>query len=923
LKSIWQALKSKGVLSSAAVLLLLQIYSALTFVYVVFMTNASVSGSSSNVEGLAMYAAGSIGAVIMGVVFFLLCLSRVRTIFLLVANVVFFFICIGVFMLIPGVLPPQLVVTFFIFFWQYFLIYGFAYLIYFRLRSVYWTILSYSFWYFPMLLVAVSNRLNPQEFLDADLIISNLTLLWSGPEIFMAVGFLLLCGLLLLSHNFISLGRFLRDQRAKQKIGLPNYAVFGVLLLLALVVSGILGSLLWRARWEEEITDRRNEIEQEQQAKRPDEQEQRDTQQSQEGPISPGGKLPQGTGGAGSNKLFAAVSYEGGQGDALTGQQPAGTGNTTTPGKTSDPTTPSKTAAPQKTQYFTAEVYDRYIPRDGFTRNYYASSGVAQGPQYRGFYYDEAKLRQHAREQYQLVSLLSGESRFIFGQTSIREVGFLTKRKSPYLFGYRNGVISTNSFNPLRAGDSYYAISHIYDESDLSEYRSDTYAPSIVPEAPDYSFPNDIQLRSLANRIAPKGRFDNSFERLQALKKYLQENYEYDAEVDGLDTQNLLPAREEEETGPVFVSMGNVEAESPVDGPAADQPEQPEQTKPLTFAQVRAFILSGKGSQENKGSSSMFAASLVVLTEQLSNMPTVRIAGGFRTAQYDEQLASYLIYPSHLHYWNQVYTPEAGWIDLDVLDSIKQDEQTPPLDDSQRREIQDRQESDRETLEDREQKREDLRRSLEEDYFEFPRNEDNWEYNDEEFEHRDGGWEDEPRQPSQRPQQQFQSPITPEQMAQLMQILMLVVLCCCLSLLPIGALLPPLIKHYRWQKGLRKAEALAGEGDYAGSVRANYAAVEGLLKYYNIKRSPAMTYLAFANAFEASGKALSTTGKATYKLTGLTQLSILQTKASFARSEQVTAAEAAQALELAGQLKQELLTEATIWQKLKATYLRV
>jgi hypothetical protein len=901
MKSIFKAFKTKPVFLSFMILSVIQLFISATIVVIVFFSDVYVQNSSSDMEGITAFLLGTGIALLGSIVLVALCLSRLRTFYIILLNVIFFILCIVLFFIGASsflMASPFLSIVLLFAFWQYFLVYGLGYLFYFRFRNVFLTICSNSFWFFSVIVVSISERLVKTSDLTEQTVTNNFALLWQGPELIFVILYLVLISLLLIVDNRFKLAKWQHDLRSKVRIRKRNYLVFGGVVLVALIVVSIVAPLFWRVYWVEETRRRQVEQEQEEQRQRPDSNDQKDKKpdsgdgdynpddtedqedqedqeekddsegqgdqgdqndqnQDQNDEQNPGGRLPQQSPNMSmGNNPFAVIRY---------GESYEGHLNTES-GKTSEDLAPrfisvgegsegeddgetESTKADYPYQYFRSEVYDEYSSYDGFTRNYSDNYGDIDGDNVRGFYYYEdvdpdrsqEVIHRDGDELYQMVMMLGPQSQLVFGRTQVYELGFLSERPAPYFFAYRNGVLVTSDKNKLMAGDTFYILSNI-DERDPKALQ-DLLAPQSFDlnygEKPSYTDLYSYDIARLVDQIVGTER--NYYKQMELIEKYLHDNYELEDE--GINYTTKSYKQEQAEQDVQFTSTNNEPSEE-TNQSTKNYAEADFEHEKLTLEDVKEFLFSSK-----KGSVPMFSAAFSALVYNLDNDYLVRTVAGFKTNTYVEDFDGFLLATSDLHYWNEVFFKGVGWITFDPVGDLKPDSEEKKqdsLDEDQKKDIDEHLNEKEKDIKGREDLRDDFRDKPpymydgDEDY-----NEGINDYDDFDDDPLDGESPD-PSPPDQPKQDDKMQQSLENFLNALMEFIKHTwyLCCCCLTLLVV--LVPPLSKYFIWKFSLSKGKTKNEQE----SIEIFYDALQRVLGYFGLRQEATETHLRYVKRLE-------------------------------------------------------------------------
>jgi hypothetical protein len=503
-------------------------------------------------------------------------------------------------------------------------------------------------------------------------------------------------------------------------------------------------------------------------------------------------------------------------------------------------------------QYFRSEIYDAFVDGEFTIRRLYDNFDAVSGPEVRGFYsYPNYPRYDNTRELYQTTVILSGQSQLVFSNPETFEVGFLADRPAPYFFGYYSGVISTSDPNKLRQGDTFYSISNVsqlsrddaVDKQLLINKSYPDFSDTSDISRPLYGFEYNFRVNRLEDRIGITAA-DSYYEVVTKVEDFLRNNYEYDPSQDNIGDLVEPIEQPQEDEEPNFTS--DLDADLLQDGGTDDTVtiEPPPEYDNLTIDEVYEFLLSNPGEEENKGGSTMFAAAFTVLLETVDPQSMPRIVSGFRTSQYDEAADAFIISTQDIHYWNEVFFPDFGWVTIDVLDGVKAENPQQQLSEEEQQEIDEFLEEGEERIEERE----DLRDELREDNSFGPDD-----YNgDEDFDDFDG----DPLDPDNNidpddfdPPQPPPDPPNLEGLgralnAMLQFLLRFGILFCCAGLI-LAIISPPLYKYLRWWWGLNSAK----QGGDAEQVTNYYSSFQRFAKYFGLEQKATETNIQYANRY--------------------------------------------------------------------------
>ena len=580
MKSIIKSIKTKEVLIGLVINFTIQIYSAITLVLLIISSKVFLINGGSTFQSLLIVIISSVTAIISGLILFVICLTRIRSIYIFLANLILGIVLIIILLIFPGLFIGTLGSIIFLSFWQYFLVYGAGYFSYFRIKSVFLSFIAYSFWYLAMIAVSIAPRLIQIDNLSSQSIGNNFGVLWQGPEILLTLIFLGLLAILFLVESRARLANWQKDLQSKLRLPLRNYIVVALVVVITILLVSIIAPFLWRLNTQYNSADTNDQ--------RPSKQSQ-DQKPSSSVPgkeQSPGGKLPSNLPPSG-NSIFAVVRYD--------------------------------KQLPREIQYFRNQVYDQYQNITGFSNTGDQDSLVKDdGKRFKGFYSTSQSNYEKTIDLYQSIAIVSDQTQSVFANTKLYEVGFLSKRPGPRFYGYSNGVVVTGNPTQLQSGDNLYVLSEVPNATitDLENFIPSTNYYNPANSDANYTQLSDPVVNALANKIV--GSETNYYKRIQLIKDYLLNNYALNN-----DSANL---------------------------------------QSLKLTDIKTFLFVTK-----KGSSPLFAASLVAMLVNLKSPIEAKVVGGYKTSQYDDVAKAYVINTNDLNYWVEVNYGRFGWINIDPV----------------------------------------------------------------------------------------------------------------------------------------------------------------------------------------------------------------------------------------------------------------
>lgn len=636
-----------------------QLFISFSIILILFLRDSVyVLGSSSKIEGIMIFSAGSVFSIALSILFIIIFLSRLRSITIFLISSVFSTIVLIILFATPlytiflASIYFSLVLSFAI--WQGVFVFGLGNFLLLKVKNVYLTISAFAFWHFGVLALSISRSISRSESITYESFVQNIGLILDPVYLFLIFGFFVLSIILILIDSKIYISRWKRNYYEGSKLGWKNIALFIFVFFVALGLTIIIAPAFWRLNWEykeSEKSNQQNQRELDERRQLPDKSDRPNESPQNDENFDTGGRIENKNPQPQNVPLFFVKLGE----SDIENAQDLDT-------DLIDPTSVNV----QNKYFWRASVFDGYSNTYGFyTRTYFNDNEFAFKKQLGYYFSGKEKKYQNSKLLEQKYLFLNKNTQQIIAVNRPFEVNYLANQNIPYIFSYESEVLFTDNKVPLSKDSFYYVASEIpavdnseiyYSASQIDYETEDGYYPF-------YSFNLDYEVTDFAYSIVKNETSDYKIALL--IEEYLKKNYKYEA-TDESETSKILDQRA-----------------------------------------IEKFLFNVK-----QGDIQFFSGAMVRLLYELGIES--RIASGFNQGEYDEELGGYIVMDNDFYYWVEVYFQDYGWVAFDPVGEAteKQKQNTPEekeLDEEEKKEIEEKIQEEEEKLNDNLEKRDEWR----------------------------------------------------------------------------------------------------------------------------------------------------------------------------------------------------------------------